>query len=176
MGKETSLQPVISQSHVSVPGYGCAEFRCIPQKVSSADESHPIKLKTMNSRLYFTHPLKLLVTRQFSPHCLAQSDCQWIYKVQSGGSHTSLNIDVGENCKVVFTTQEYPKILASDDDSIGEQHLKVHVADGAILAVLPDPIICCKNAKFQQEQVKSRGVAKWSPASAFVNDAAYQLT
>ncbi|XP_058959934.2 uncharacterized protein [Pocillopora verrucosa] len=145
MGKETSLQPV--------PGYGCAEFRCIPQKVSSADESHPIKLKTMNSRLYFTHPLKLLVTRQFSLHCLAQSDCQWIYKVQSGGSHTSLNIDVGENCKVVFTTQEYPKILASDDDSIGEQHLKVHVADGAILAVLPDPIICYKNAKFQQEQV-----------------------
>ena len=47
------------------------------------------------------------------------------------------------------------------------------MADGAILAVLPDPIICCKNAKFQQEQVKSRGVAKWSPASAFVNDAAY---
>ena len=50
------------------------------------------------------------MTRQFSPHCLAQSDCQWIYKVQSGGSHTSLNIDVGENCKVVFTTQEYPKV------------------------------------------------------------------
>ena len=49
------------------------------------------------------------------------------------------------------------------------------MADGAILAVLPDPIICCKNAKFQQEQVKSRGVAQWSPASAFVNDAAYQL-
>lgn len=49
------------------------------------------------------------------------------------------------------------------------------MADGAILAVLPDPIICYKNAKFQQEQVKSRGVAKWSPASAFVNDAAYQL-
>ena len=33
------------------------------------------------------------------------------------------------------------------------------MADGAILAVLPDPIICFKNAKFQQEQVKSRGVA-----------------
>ena len=59
MGKETSLQPVIPQSHVSVPGYGCAEFRCIPQKVSSADESHPIKLKTMNSRLYFTHPVSI---------------------------------------------------------------------------------------------------------------------
>ena len=59
MGKETSLQPVIPQSHVSVPGYGCAEFCCIPQKVSSADESHPIKLKTMNSRLYFTHPVSI---------------------------------------------------------------------------------------------------------------------
>ena len=59
MGKETSLQPVIPQSHVSVPGYGCAEFCCFPQKVSSADESHPIKLKTMNSRLYFTHPVSI---------------------------------------------------------------------------------------------------------------------
>ena len=59
MGKEASLQPVIPQNHVSVPGYGCAEFRCIPQKVSSADESHPIKLKTMNSRLYFTHPVSI---------------------------------------------------------------------------------------------------------------------
>ena len=59
MGKETSLQPVIPQSHVSVPGYGCAEFCCIPLKASSADESHPIKLKTMNSRLYFTHPVSI---------------------------------------------------------------------------------------------------------------------
>ena len=55
---------------------------------------------------------------QLSGRCLPQSDCQWLYKIQSagqlnGGSGITLNISVGENCKVVFTTQEYPKVSAN---------------------------------------------------------------
>lgn len=46
---------------------------------------------------------------------LLESDCQWLYKVHSGGqvnggNYVSVDIGVGEQCKVVFTTHDYPKV------------------------------------------------------------------
>ncbi|KAL9971299.1 hypothetical protein ACROYT_G023808 [Oculina patagonica] len=90
---------------------------------------------------------------------LPESDCQWLYKLHSGcqlnceNCIISVDISVGEQCKVVLTTPEYPKISASDNGSVTKQELRVKVADKAILAVLPDPILCYKNAVYKQQQV-----------------------
>ncbi|KAJ7393486.1 hypothetical protein OS493_006468 [Desmophyllum pertusum] len=137
-----------------------AEFCCILETVPGVDGTETVKLKTVNSKLYFTNPLRLLVRQPHSRHCSPNYNCQWLYKLYSGGrvldgstNCTSLEIGVGEDCNVVFTTQEYPKISASDTGLVMKQELRVRVADRAILAVLPDPFLCYKNSMYQQDQV-----------------------
>ena len=51
---------VILENKNLYPGYGCAEFHCIPQRVPGADESHPVRLKIVNSKLHFTHPVSII--------------------------------------------------------------------------------------------------------------------
>ena len=53
-----------------------------------------------------------------------------------------------------FWSHNFLQILASDTGLVTKQELRVRVADNAILAVLPDPILCYKNAMFHQQQVK----------------------
>ncbi|KAL9971295.1 hypothetical protein ACROYT_G023803 [Oculina patagonica] len=130
---------------------GFAEFCCSP--VANKDEEPSGGHKVTNTKLQYTYPLKLLVPGFAS----SVPSCQWLYVITFGGGlvegdNVSLDVKVGEHCTVVVTTQASTKVYKSEEGLVTQQGLKGLVADGGLLAVLPDPVVCFKNAIYHQKQ------------------------
>ncbi|KAJ7393482.1 hypothetical protein OS493_006464 [Desmophyllum pertusum] len=130
---------------------GFAEFCCSP--VANKDKEFSKNCKVSNTRLQYTYPLKLLVPGFAS----SVPSCQWLYVITFGGGlvegdNVSLDVKVGEQCTVVVTTQASTKVYNSEEGLVTQQGLRGLVADGGLLAVLPDPVVCFKNAIYSQKQ------------------------
>lgn len=132
---------------------GFAEFCCSPVKNKDTWKESAEDFKVKNTNLEYTYPLKLLVPGFAS----SVPCCQWLYVITFGGGlvegdNVSLDVKVGEHCTVVVTTQASTKVYNSEESLVTQQGLRGLVADGGLLAVLPDPVVCFKNAIYSQKQ------------------------
>lgn len=132
---------------------GFAEFCCSPVQNKDTWQESAEDYKVRNTKLEYTYPLKLLV-----PGCASSiPSSQWLYVITFGGGlvkgdNVSLDVKVGEHCTVVVTTQASTKVYHSEEGLVTQQGLRGLVADGGLLAVLPDPVVCFKNAIYSQKQ------------------------
>jgi urease accessory protein len=67
------------------------------------------------------------------------------------GDRISLDVAVGAGATVLLATQASTKVYRSDGEA-SEQRLAARVADGAFLALWPDPVCCFAGARYRQEQ------------------------
>jgi len=132
---------------------GFAEFCCSPVTNKDKETSGGHRVTCTCTNLQYTYPLKLLVPG----HASSVSSCQWLYLITFGGGlvegdNVSVDVKVGEHSTVVVTTQASTKVYNSEDGLVTQQGLRGQVADGGLLAVLPDPVVCFKNAIYNQQQ------------------------
>lgn len=88
----------------------------------------------------------------------------WVYSVTYGGGLLSgdsvaVDVDVGEGCTTVLATQSSTKVYGPKritecpaPDGVTRQTLRATVGDGALLALLPDPVVCYAHSVFDQDQ------------------------
>jgi len=100
------------------------------------------------SRSFATSPLKLFTTIPRGCAC-------WVYSSSLGGGFVGgdevrLRVEVDANARALLTTQASTKVYRSLSPS--RQDLRVRIADGALLAVVPDPVVCFADADFRQTQ------------------------
>lgn len=103
---------------------------------------------TVLTRAFATSPAKLIETRGRGPTC-------WVYAATLGGGFVGgdeirLRADVTTGARAVLTTQASTKVYRSLRPS--RQSLSASVDADALLAVVPDPIVCFADAHFAQTQ------------------------
>jgi len=119
---------------VAAPGHANLEFRR-----SGA--------KTVLARALAQSPLRLLTPRN-------HGDAAWVFLVGLGGGlvdgdRFEVRIDAGKGTSALILSQASTKIYRSPGGC--SQRLVAHVADGASLAILPDPVVCFAGARYRQE-------------------------
>jgi urease accessory protein len=103
---------------------------------------------TILERAFAANPLKVMTTRGVGPAC-------WVYAATYGGGIVGgdairLNVDVGRGARAVLSTQASTKVYRALRPA--SQHVSATVDDEALLAVVPDPVVCFAGANFSQEQ------------------------
>ncbi len=105
--------------------------------------------KTAITRCRATSPLRLLTPRS------GESAARVVAATYGGGlldgDAIELTINAGRETKCLLTTQASTKIYRSNGQG-SSQHLTVHAADNALLASLPDPLVCFAASRFRQHQ------------------------
>jgi urease accessory protein len=64
--------------------------------------------------------------------------------------HISMEIDIGAGAMALVSTQASTKVYRSRHGTVSTVHARI--ASGALLALLPDPVVCFANARYRQEQ------------------------
>jgi len=87
-------------------------------------------------------------TRSFDGGC-------WVYSATLGGGlvggdEIRMIVEVGAGSRAVLTTQASTKIYRSLRPA--SQDISASIADDALLAMLPDPVVCFADADFSQRQ------------------------
>ena len=100
------------------------------------------------TRSYATSPAKAIATRGRGETC-------WVCLATLGGGlvggdEIALTADVDVNARALVTTQASTKVYRSMRRA--SQTISARVADGALLAVVPDPVVCFAGADFTQVQ------------------------
>jgi urease accessory protein len=95
-------------------------------------------------------PLKLLATA-------ARAETAWIYSSSFGGGlvagdTVSLSVDIGAHAHAAMGTQSTTKIYRSTQDQRARQHVSAHVAAHGSLSLLPDPVTCFADSRYEQQQ------------------------
>lgn len=103
--------------------------------------------RTILERSYATSPVKLFATRA-EPAC-------WVYSATLGGGlvggdDVRMTIDVANGALALLATQASTKVYRSLRPA--SQWISASIADDALLAVVPDPIVCYAEADFSQRQ------------------------
>jgi urease accessory protein len=106
--------------------------------------------RTIATRCVATAPLKLLTPRR-------PGHAGWIYTSTYGGGLVAgdaidLQVRLGPRAYGVLGTQSATKVYKSTQGAICRQSLAATVADGAMLVVVPDPVICFAGASYEQRQ------------------------
>lgn len=104
--------------------------------------------RTMLARSFATSPVKVFTTRNRGGAC-------WVYCATLGGGFVGgdevrLTLDVRQDARALVTTQASTKVYRSTRPA--SQAISAVIEDGALLAVMPDPIVCFAGADFSQEQ------------------------
>src|SRR5687767_11372508 len=104
--------------------------------------------ETVLTRAFATSPAKLIATKGRGPTC-------WVYSATLGGGFVGgddiqLHAIVEAGARALLTTQASTKVYRSRRRS--RQILNVAVDADALLAVVPDPIVCFAAADFVQTQ------------------------
>jgi urease accessory protein len=107
-----------------------------------------VAAQTILDRSYATSPVKLFTTRNYAGAC-------WIYAATLGGGFVGgdavrMTLHVGPGAIALLTTQASTKVYRSLKPA--SQQISAIVGDDALLAVVPDPIVCYAGADFSQEQ------------------------
>src|SRR5215213_6907448 len=103
---------------------------------------------TVLTRAFATSPAKLIETKRRGIAC-------WVYAATFGGGivggdDIQLRATVTAGARALLTTQASTKVYRSLRPS--RQHVTATVASDALLAVVPDPIVCFAGAHFTQVQ------------------------
>ncbi|XP_074626781.1 uncharacterized protein LOC141884795 [Acropora palmata] len=146
----------VHKAHESRPAVeGFAEFTScsLTNKENESLGDKRLVHKVNCTKLQYTYPLKFLVPTQAS----TVPSCQWLYIITFGGGlvegdNVAVDIKVSENCTIVVTTQASTKVFNSEAGLTTQQSLTGVVADGGLLAILPDPVVCFKDAIYSQQQ------------------------
>ena len=104
--------------------------------------------ETVLTRAFATSPAKLITSHGRGATC-------WVYAATLGGGlvggdEIQLRADVTAGARALLTTQASTKVYRSQRRS--RQSLTATVESGALLAVVPDPIVCFADADFIQTQ------------------------
>jgi urease accessory protein len=104
--------------------------------------------ETVLTRAFATSPAKLIVTKGRGKTC-------WVYAATLGGGlvggdEIRVRADVTTGARALLTTQASTKVYRSLRPS--RQSLTADVEADALLAVVPDPVVCFANADFTQTQ------------------------
>ncbi|XP_013786852.1 urease accessory protein D-like isoform X1 [Limulus polyphemus] len=133
------------------------EGRCNIE-VTAAPCAKPISGKTIRqflkadiTKCFYTYPLKILTPTSSGNYC------RWIYLVTYGGGlvpgdRLSAEVTVGEACCVLWTSQAFQKVYPCNDNKTTNFRISFSVSSFGLLCVLPDPVVCFKNANYNQEQ------------------------
>ncbi|XP_021377032.1 urease accessory protein D-like [Mizuhopecten yessoensis] len=100
----------------------------------------------------YSYPMKILV-----PEHIGNGTCRWIFPVTFGGGlvggdKVSMEIDIQDGCCGLLTSQEATKVYHCEDVKETTQSFKYTVGKEALLCVLPDYIVCYKDAAYKQTQ------------------------
>jgi urease accessory protein len=100
------------------------------------------------TRALATSPLRLLTPRNHGRGA-------WIYTATYGGGLVGgdairLDVAVGSGAMAMMATQASTKVYRSDQESTSDLHAVVK--SGALLALLPDPVVCFASATYRQVQ------------------------
>ena len=103
---------------------------------------------TVLTRAFATSPAKLIASKGRGSTC-------WVYAATFGGGlvggdDIQLRADVTAGARALLTTQASTKVYRSEHRS--RQSLTATVGANALLAVVPDPIVCFAAADFAQKQ------------------------
>ena len=103
---------------------------------------------TVLTRAFATSPAKLIASKGRGSTC-------WVYAATFGGGlvggdDIQLRADVTAGARALLTTQASTKVYRSERRS--RQGLTATVGANALLAVVPDPIVCFAKADFAQRQ------------------------
>ncbi|XP_068700471.1 uncharacterized protein [Montipora foliosa] len=147
------VRHVVYNSRPAVKGFAEFGSSFLTTDNTASSEGKSLDRKVNCTKLLYTYPLKLLVPSQAS----TVPSCKWLYIITFGGGlvegdNVTVDVKVLENCTVVVTTQASTKVYNSETGLVTQQHLNGVVADGGLLAVLPDPVVCFKNAIYSQLQ------------------------
>lgn len=96
---------------------------------------------------FATSPLRLLTPRN-------HGDAAWVFLASLGGGLVDgdgidAHIDAAKDTSAFISTQASTKVYRSSRGC--SQHLHAKVADGAALAVVPDPVVCFAGANYAQK-------------------------
>jgi urease accessory protein len=102
--------------------------------------------ETVLTRAFATSPAKLIATKGRGPTC-------WVYSSTLGGGFVGgddiqLHASVEAGARALLTTQASTKVYRSLRPS--RQSLEASVEADALLAVVPDPVVCFAEADFTQ--------------------------
>eukprot|EP00850_Spirogloea_muscicola_P002336 SM000009S23465 [mRNA] locus=s9:143298:145334:- [translate_table: standard] len=115
---------------------------------------HKVSGRSTATSVFASYPLKFIVPKRVAENNI---DAVWIYMLTYGGGILSgdlvtLSLDIADNCTVVMTTQASTKIYRSVNGKAAVQHLTAVIGDGALFALLPDPVTCFAEAAYEQVQ------------------------
>jgi urease accessory protein len=104
--------------------------------------------RSVVSRACAASPLRLLTPRN-------HGTAAWVYTATYGGGLVDgdalrLDIDVGPDAMAMVSTQASTKVYRSPSGTSAE--LNAAVAHGALLALLPDPVVCFAASRYRQVQ------------------------
>ena len=104
--------------------------------------------RTILERSFATSPVKVFTTRNHGDAC-------WVYCATLGGGFVGgdevrMTLDVRQGARALVTTQASTKVYRSTRPA--SQSISAVIEDDALLAVMPDPIVCFAGADFSQEQ------------------------
>jgi len=104
--------------------------------------------RTILERAFATSPLRLLAPRASGPSA-------WVYAATFGGGLVGgdavrMTVEVADGARAFLSTQASTKVYRSAAPS--SQHLHARAGDDALLAVVPDPVVCFAGSSFSQEQ------------------------
>jgi urease accessory protein len=104
--------------------------------------------RTILDRSFATSPVKVFATRNQGGAC-------WVYAATLGGGFVggdtvSMRLDVGPGAVALLATQASTKVYRSLKPA--RQVISAAVQADALLAVVPDPVVCFAGADFSQQQ------------------------
>jgi len=103
--------------------------------------------KTVLAESFAASPLRFLTPRN-------HGDAAWVFLANLGGGFVDgdridVRIEAESHTSAFISTQAATKVYRSPSGC--SQRLEVHAADGAAIAIVPDPVICFRGARYDQE-------------------------
>lgn len=103
---------------------------------------------TILDRSFATSPVKVFTTRGVGATC-------WLYSATLGGGivggdDLQIDVEVAAGARALIATQASTKVYRSLRPAC--QRVIASVADDALLAIVPDPVVCFAGADFSQHQ------------------------
>ena len=103
----------------------------------------------MIATAFASSPLRLLMPAN-------HGSAAWVFLASLGGGlldgdRIGVDVEVGEGASALLGTQASTKVYRSPEGGVGaSQRLSARVAADAVLALVPDPVVCFADARYQQ--------------------------
>jgi urease accessory protein len=150
-----SMRPAIGRSHAALPS---VEATASHSGRSGPDSAGTARLefrrrasggKTVLGTAFAASPLRLLTPAN-------HGDAAWVFLASLGGGlldgdRIDLDVEVGDGASALLGTQASTKVYRSPPGGAGSsQRLSARVGAGALLAFVPDPVVCFADARYEQ--------------------------